>query len=142
MDLLILDLGTGTFELKPQISLRDKVRAEYTRKLLQLNNREGLVIARKNACKFFWTELSAYLAVIQATSLAQLQLVINKFRFAPPYVCVNLQRDQAKICLNIQENILTNNHQTVWKEMQRQHNKPEYRLLADLFTQVPEALTW
>ena len=113
MELDIID----TFRIIPAlgISPSDEIRANYTIKVLRLNERAYLVTARKNAYDNFKSRLIAFRQQKNngATSARLNELI---------------------------EGIKSIDHQTVWFEMKRFHSfVPELR---SLFNDVPEALTW
>lgn len=138
MDYLYLDLQTGRFVLNPQNkSPRANDRFEYTCNVLLKLNGEGLLKARLNTYNFFYQQLKNYINVQQVTTLDQLANLI-----APTTAnfTSSLEKEKTRICLNIQRDISTSIHLTVWKEMQRQHS--HYPHLQHLFNQAPEALTW
>ena len=94
---------------------RGHTRAEYTIKVLELNRRDALIRARKQAFVGYVNFLHRYLREKHGgTPVAGREETIQ---------------------------LLRRNHlPTVWREMQRQHDKlPE---LAELFAQAPEALSW
>jgi len=113
MELDIID----TFRIVPAlgISLSDEIRANYTIKVLRLNERDYLVQARRNAYGNFKSRLEIYRQQ------------------------KNGGANQTQL-FNLIEGIKLENHQTVWFEMKRLHTfVPE---LANLFSDIPEALTW
>jgi len=113
MELDIMD----TFRIVPAlgISPSDEIRANYTIKVLRLNERDYLVQARKNAFGNFKSRLEFY--------LQQKNNGVNQTQLS-----------------NLIEGIKSENHQTVWFEMKRLH--PFVPELAILFNDVPEALLW
>lgn len=138
MDFLVLDLAAGTFISQPNINAKDTIRANYTIKLIQLNEREGLVQARQNICKLLWQQLQKYAQIKQTSTLKELQTIVPEYSFGETFQ--NLEQDQQNLLTNIQNTILRSTHQTVWAEMKRQRQTiPQ---LNDIFTQVPEALEW
>ena len=125
LEFAILDLANSfKFYPLPNISARNKKKADYTfNEVLRLNHeeREPLRQARENAYSMYKARLFEY--VTKATANA-------------PVARLNKLKD----------NILKENHPTVWKEMQRY-----YQLnllngidseLKQLFDKAPEALTW
>lgn len=116
LDFLQLDLN-DTFYFLPHFGLdtRNQERAEYTIKILKLNDRDYLVEARAEAFSSYRARLSEYISG-KCLGVGEAQLD-NRVK--------TLQRMQ---------------HPTVWREMQRQQTLiPE---LSDLFDQAPEAILW
>ncbi|WP_224365698.1 hypothetical protein [Hyalangium versicolor] len=116
MDFLILDLG-GTFYFEPMArpGTRAHERADYTRRILRLNTREYLPVARAGAYDAYRALLFEYISLRENGA----------------------SRPRLNRCV---QGIQRAAHPTVWKEMQRQHlSHPELR---SLFRKAPEALTW
>jgi uncharacterized protein (TIGR02646 family) len=116
LDYLELDL-LGTFYFLPRMGLNnvDTLRAEYTNKVLRLNDRDPLVKARREYYNNYLSRLDKYIRH-RDSGEQPIQLEVMK------------------------DAIQRMGHPTVWREMQRQHTLiPE---LNQLFTQAPEALNW
>lgn len=139
LDFLFLDLQRGILVANPNLTIpRDIERADYTLELLKIDIREGLRKARILACKGFINSLKRYIIAKNAASLPELEACMEELH---PVVFVNsLEYEKTTTCLSFQKDILTRNHPTVWKEMQRQHL--QIPKLTRLFTQAPEALEW
>ncbi len=117
LEYLWLDLDTFRFTEKFEED-EDKIaylKANYTIEELQLNKKDYLVSARNTSFFNYKNGLIVYNT--------------EKSNGAGPN-----RLDEIKT------NILSNNHPTVWKEMQLQHL--HYPKLKDLFEKCPEALDW
>jgi uncharacterized protein (TIGR02646 family) len=116
MAFLELDLR-GTFFFVPVAAKgsRDYERAEYTLRILRLNDREVLRTTREEHFGAYRARLKEYISLRErGASRETLERCIQAIRRAA--------------------------HPTVWKEMQRQYRRhPE---LLKLFRVVPEALSW
>jgi uncharacterized protein (TIGR02646 family) len=106
---------TFRFMEKEEEENRDWHRANYTIDLLRLNEREYLVNGRRSAFNAYRSLLKEYISDRDADS----------------------PQDHLD---GLIENIKISNHPTVWKEMQRFHDK--HPVLKPLFEAAPEALTW
>ncbi len=116
MDFLMLDLG-GTFLFEPLARKGTKAheRADYTRRVLRLNAREYLPVARAGAYASYKARLSEYISLRdRGATRPQLDRCIH-----------GIQREM---------------HPTVWKEMQRQ--RALHSELRELFQEASEALNW
>lgn len=113
---LFLDL-LNTFAFIPRngISPTEVIRANYTIEVLRLNIRDYLVEARRTAFGTYRARLVEYVGE-KSTGASQ----------------VDLDRRKSEL--------LKVGHQTVWREMQRQHSV--YPVLSGLFSAAPEALGW
>lgn len=117
LDLLDLDL-VDTFRFLPIVlakSTRENAKADYTIRVLRLNDRDDLVRARKEAYGDYRARLKEYITErnggASSTALERLKRALQR-----------------------------KGHPTVWAEMKRQRTfLPE---LDTLFTQAPEALKW
>jgi uncharacterized protein (TIGR02646 family) len=141
MRFLVLDLFQGTFTEHPNLEqATEKKRATYTLRLLRLNEREELIEARKNAGLAFFHLLKDYIGVQKAKTLRKVETILEKYA---PKASIEFESTAAakkQVLRMLQERVQHSNHQTVWKEIQRQStNNPR---LEKLFNQLPEALTW
>lgn len=118
MDFMILDINGGTFRFAPiseDTNSQEYKKAEYTIKVLRLNEREYLIESRETAFGSYRARLIEYTkSKKEGAKKGQLQKMIT--------------------------GIKSERHITVFKEMQRQYR--DYELFADLFDSIPEALTW
>jgi uncharacterized protein (TIGR02646 family) len=117
LDLLDLDL-VDTFRFLPMVSekqAKENQKADYTIRVLRLNERDDLVRARKEAYGDYRARLKEYIS--------------ERDNGASPNALANLIKA-----------LLRKNHPTVWAEMKRQRDFiPE---LSYLFAKAPEALNW
>ena len=139
LDYLYLDLQSGILVTHPSLtSSRDIERADYTLELLNIDTREGLMKARIEAQKSFINSLKRYIIAKNAASFEELEECMEELQ--PVTFLNSLEFEKTITCLNIQKDITTRNHPTVWKEIQRQSSS--FAKLTKLFTQAPEALEW
>lgn len=123
MDFCMLDLAsTFKFVIIKIAGTKDAQKADYTfNRVLRLNDREFLRKARANAYTNYKSRLGYY--------------VHEKF---------NGKKND--ILEKLVENLRRESHQTVWKEMQRQHSigilSKIDKDLDELFVKSPEALNW
>ncbi|QKZ14267.1 HNH endonuclease [Spirosoma sp. KUDC1026] len=135
-----LDIQNKTFILDPRLKLdpRDKRRAEYTLKLLGLNDRDTLVEARKTAAKYYLDRLERYVKARDAATVDELETVVQD----PDFIneAQTLEAEKQRICQQIIVDIQTYAHPTVWHELKRQRgNLPKTN---SLLNRAPEALNW
>jgi len=135
-----LDIENKTFVLDPKLGLdtRDYEKATYTLGLLRLNNREALVKARKSAAEYYLAQLKRYVEARDADSFASLETQVQD----PDLIdeTLPLEQEKQRICQQIQDNIQTHAHPTVWAELKRQRSK--LTRTNSLFGKAPEALNW
>lgn len=117
MDYLELDIIGGTFIFVPKhgVTGLERERALYTRKLVGLNTRAGMVENRKQAYVSFRSNLESF-----------------DREKAPG--------GSAAKRAELEHTIRNASHRSVWKEMQRQN--VALTELTPLFMRNPEALTW
>ncbi|MBE2283120.1 MAG: hypothetical protein IAE77_06640 [Prosthecobacter sp.] len=115
---LFLDLlNTFAFDVRnaPAVTDDDRLRADYTLRVLHLNDRDYLVKARRTAFGTYRARLGEYVTQKQNGAA---QAILDRHR----------------------DELLEVGHQTVWREMQRQ--QAMYPVLKALFDAAPEALAW
>jgi len=141
MDFFELDLVNRQFlyiEKHPE-GTREFIKAKYTKELLGLNTRSALVANRRNAAKFYVSRLEKYTAAKVSTNFQELIAAIND-DWGGIDQQANFADEKGRVLDSIKNDILTNSHPTVWKELIRQrHNLPK---TGSLLNQVPEALSW
>lgn len=117
MDFLQLDIAGGTFAFVPKFGIgpTERERALYTRTLVGLNTRAGIVERRRQAYVFFRSALESY----------DHEKTING--------------SAAKLA-EIEQTVRNTDHRSVWKEMQRQ--RAVIAELTPLFSRNPESLNW
>lgn len=114
LDFFMLDIR-NTFEFTPisESGTIDRLRADYTLKVLRLNERDYLIDARRHAYSGFLARLEQYVQHLRnGASPRKLALLRSGIQRSP--------------------------HPTVWEEMKRQH--VYHSTLSDLFAQAPETL--
>jgi uncharacterized protein (TIGR02646 family) len=140
LDYFWLDIENRTFILNPKLSLdsRGTKRAEYTLKLLGLNDRETLLAARKSAASYYIDRLERYVKVKEATTMQALEEI------APEPLLVNtalpFPEEKSRILSSLQNDIRQYSHPTVWQELKRQ--RAHLPKTNGFFTRAPEAMDW
>jgi uncharacterized protein (TIGR02646 family) len=109
---LLMDLQTLVILPKPGISTREKARADYTIRILDLN-KDFLIESRGSA-------LEAYASHLERAWF--------------------LRRQGEPTLDHLRNAVRRTYHPTVWAEMKRQ--RTNFRRLEVLFAEVPEALRW
>lgn len=113
LEFLFLDIAdTFAFVAKSGLRSADRLRAEYTLKVLRLNERDALIEARKNAFRNYRARLREYIQC----------------------------RDRGEKVSAYAREFAAMDHRTVWQEMQRQATG--HLPLEKLFAAAPEALRW
>lgn len=141
MDLLELDLVAQQFIFKERypIGTREYLKAKYTKDLLGLNARAALVVARRNATKYFRDRLGKYVEARNANDFAELAAAIDD-DFGGVDATRAFAGEKDRITAAIKKDVLEYPHPTVWKELMRQRaNLPR---INSLVNQTPEVLTW
>ncbi len=139
-DYLWLDIvgDTFLFDAMPNDDPRYAIKAEYTIKLLRLNERDNLVEARRVAANHFQSELKRYVSVKQAPDFDALETCAHDPELIDETVPFEVEK--VRILESIKKNILTNAHPTVWLELKRQ--QAQLRRTKRLFDLAQEALAW
>ncbi|OGX88065.1 hypothetical protein BEN47_09975 [Hymenobacter lapidarius] len=146
LHLLWLDIQGRTYgfaEHPALTSARDKAKAAYTLRLLQLNDRPPLLAARKAAFQFFRERLERCGEAVAAADFDDLARLVKKLE--PDHERVDrtkpLAQEKARVLAAIRRDIQTHSHPTVWAEMKRQ--RADLPNIDNFFRAAPpEALSW
>lgn len=142
MDLLWLHLPTGRFVPHPDRAHnpREQIKADYTLKLLRLNERFADV--RKEAAGNFYDDLYRYVGVKQSHDFETMRPHIRY----PQAIDESRPFDQEKrkALRHFEQSIKTRLHITVWHEIVRQiqHFPSQFPTWTPLFAAAPEARSW
>jgi uncharacterized protein (TIGR02646 family) len=139
MDYLRLNLDTAVFEIiSEDVHSRQFKRSDYTLKVLKLNLRTGLLNDRIKAIGKYKSLFNRFLNAKKSISLTELNTCIADVDFKIGNH--SFDEEKNRLCLFLKDEILSKNHQTVWKEMQKQYFGNS--ILKDMFSQYPQALNW
>lgn len=139
MDYLKLNLETAVFEIiADDVHSREYIRSDYTLSILKLNLRKGLLHDRKMAIEKYKKLFISYLSANYSSSFSALHHCIGQMNYTVGNL--SFEEEKMKFCLFIKNEILTGNHLTVWKEMQKQSYENSF--FNDLFSKHPPALKW
>lgn len=119
MDYFLLNLNTGILGIHPLATEREKLKAEYTRELLDLNNPIVYSNKRKSAVNQYKNILMDYIGCRDAENLEQLLTHLPNHQIPPQEnqsVSELKENGKAYFLNEIQEF----HFQTVWLEMKRQ----------------------
>jgi uncharacterized protein (TIGR02646 family) len=140
MQFLFLDIKGNTFRFGtlPNLSIRDKEKADYTIELLGLNDRDTLVEGRRAAAHYFISRLEKFVLIKEAIDFPSLESIVSDLDFLD--LTNSLANEKIRLMASVKTEILKYSHPTIWKEFIRQKNHlPKTN---NLFTRAPEALTW
>ncbi|MEZ4888031.1 MAG: hypothetical protein R3E32_25110 [Chitinophagales bacterium] len=139
-DFLILNMMTYTFQCVPGLTTKDKNKAEKTLEILQLNERDKLIEARRKAAIYYYDRLERLTNVLEATTLQEVTQILTPAD-NPVDLKMDLTANQEIIKQNIKNDILTHQHPSVWYAI-----KTVGRIVnvqwSNLFNQIPEAQNW
>jgi uncharacterized protein (TIGR02646 family) len=142
LSILWLNLKTGVFDVHPKFdeASREKKMADYTLKLLRLNER--LAAARVNAAREFIKDLKQYTGIKESLDFDD----VKKHIYFPDEVDETMPFDKVRqnALTQIEKRIKQRPHLTVWRELQRQQKMypADFPNVHPLFTKSPEALEW
>ncbi len=136
-DFLILNMLTYKFECIPNLEAPAKNKAEKTLEILQLNERDKLIEARRKAAIYYYDRLERLVRVLAATTIQEIEQILTPAD-NPVDTAIDLAANQANIKQSFKRDIQTHQHPSVWyaiKTVGRIVNQQwEY-----LFNQLPEA---
>jgi uncharacterized protein (TIGR02646 family) len=139
-DYLVLSLLTYKFEILPDLTKQQFNKSIKTLDILELNNRDTLLAARRNAAIYFYHRLQLLIRILDADSIAEIEelLTPNEDR-----VNTALSLDKLKLELkdNFRNHIVTYQHPSVWKSIKLVESKinPKWQVI---FAKLPEAIDW
>jgi len=139
-DFLMLNMQTFEFELMPELSEKDKNKAEKTLEILKLNERAKLIEARESSAKYYFDRIERLLKILNSNNLSELKSNLTpydkRFDFTQ-----NLTQIKTDIKNSFKYNIQTYQHPSVWYAIKKVESKMD-KDWRRLFAQIPEALTW
>ncbi len=139
MSFLELDiLNQQYIFIERNTSGRDYEKAKYTKELLGLNERADLVRQRKAAHRWYFSELTKYVALKNAPDFNT--LIFNARGEININLTSSFEIEKQKALDTLKLEILSHSHPTVWKELIRQRAfLPQTNILIN---QATEILTW
>jgi uncharacterized protein (TIGR02646 family) len=142
LSILWLNLQTGIFDVHPDFDTisREKIKADYTLKVLNLN--AHFAKSRVNAAREFVKDLRQYVDIQSCSSFDDLK----KCLYFPDEVDEIISFDEVKLnALNaIESRIKQRTHFTVWRELKRQQAlfPANFPTVNQLFLKAPQVLDW
>lgn len=138
--LMMLDLSTYQFILLPNLSTTNSQKTKATLKILELNERDTLLAARKSAVRHYYDSLDRLIRILDADTLTALQAALSpyddRFDFSKP-----MDKLKSDIKKSYQQYISTYQHPSVWLAIKVVGSKTNPRW-QQLFERFPEALNW
>lgn len=117
---------------------RNYEKAKYTKEILGLNERADLVRQRKAAHRWYFSELSKYVAVKNAVDFNSLILAAKGEIIIDTTSVFAIEKQRSLD--SIKDDIISHSHPTVWKELIRQRDQlPQTNVLIN---QAIEILAW
>jgi uncharacterized protein (TIGR02646 family) len=138
---MILNTLTYSFDLMPDLSKRDTHKAIKTLAILQLNNRDLLIQARKNAAVYLYQRMKLLADLIQANSIAEIENLLSPHDDALIDKTLSLAVIKTQVKNSFQKHITTYAHPSVWYAIKKVSSKTEPKWAA-IFDILPEALNW
>jgi uncharacterized protein (TIGR02646 family) len=140
-DFLLLNTQSFTFEILPDLTLVDQAKAEKTLDILQLNDRDVLIEARRSTARYFLLLMERLVNVVQAEQIEDIAALYSPvYDPLPPGPCT---LDELKVICknNVRDFIRSYHHPSVWSAIRKVDSQttPEW---IQIFQVVPEALDW
>jgi len=137
---IILNLLSFKFDLIPGINKKDTNKALTTLKILELNQRDTLIEARKSASRHFYEMLDRLRRILETASIEELEESLNpyddRFDLTQPLGSI-----KASIVSSYKAYISSYQHPSVWHSIKAIESKTNAKWI-NLFKQIPVALTW
>ncbi len=142
-DFMVLNPYTHRFEIiiSTEEDKKSFNKANYTLRILELNERDVLVAARKSAANHYYDCLERIVRISNSKTIEELQEVLRpnegRFDFTRP-----LEHIKNEIKESYRAYIQNYQHPSVWYAIKTVLYKTEDRNWKKLFDQIPEALNW
>jgi uncharacterized protein (TIGR02646 family) len=139
-DFMILNLKTFKFEIIPDLNQKDSNKVKATLEILELNQRDTLIVARKSAGKHYYEMMDRLVRILKAANQEELQQVLTPydeyFNFSQP-----LDDIKSEIKASYKKYIGSYQHPSVWQSIKKIDSKisPKWKTI---FEKIPEALDW
>ncbi len=137
---MILNLKTFDYEIIRGLNKRDKLKAEKTIEILELDTRAVLINARRSAAKYYYERVERLVKIINSANIQEI-----KEHLTPHEGEIDFTQDINQIKASIEENfkndIETHQHPSVWHSIKLVGSKTESKW-KKLFAEFPEALNW
>ncbi len=139
-DFMYLDPLTFRFEIHDGLSKADHHKALMTRTILELNERDTLIAARKCAAKYYFDRLDRLRKILNSPDVASLQDNLNPadghFDFSIPLDAIKSDVREA-----YRKDIISHQHPSVWQAIKKIQSKVDPRWM-QIFEYFPDAINW
>jgi len=137
---MILNLMTFKFDTVPGLPNRDINKVKSTLGILELNERDTLIEARKSAGRHYYEMLERLVRILGVLTKEELQDLLtpydDRFDFSQP---IESLKDEIKI--SYKKYIGRYQHPSVWYSIKMIESKVNTKW-KKLFEKIPDALTW
>lgn len=139
-DFMLLNPFTYKFEIFNHIPKQEQKKAEGTLKILELNERDTLLAARKSAAIHYYEMLDRLTRLLAAPTINDLENLLNPHdnRFDLTKTLPELKND---ILQSFKKYISTYQHPSVWQTIKLVQSKTEAKWI-HMFKIIPDALNW
>lgn len=139
-DFMILNMRTYKFDIDDDLGKANKNKAEKTIEILELNEDETLIAARRAAAIFFYQRIQLLIDILNSNSIQQIKSLLTP---EDDYINTNQDVNTVKNAIKsgFKNDIQTHQHPSVWyaiKTIQIKVNSKWIKLQQEL----PEAFTW
>jgi uncharacterized protein (TIGR02646 family) len=137
---MMLNPMTYKFDIFPHLSKPERNKAIATLRILELNERDTLIAARKSAARHYYEVLDRLVKMLSATTIDEIKQLLTPYddRFD---LTIPLNDIKAELITNFKKYISTYQHPSVWQTIKLIHAKTN-RQWKSLFEKLPEALNW
>jgi uncharacterized protein (TIGR02646 family) len=137
---MIINTQTFKFSIHEDLPKKDKNKAEKTIEILNLNERDTLIAARKSSADYFYERLDRLSRILKAATIDEIEWLLSPYdKYLDP--TLSLEQLKEEIKKGFKRNILEYQHPSVWYAIKKVESKmtPKWK---KLFAEIPEALTW
>lgn len=138
-DFMMLNMQTFKFDVFDDLEIVEKHKAEKTLEILELNERDPLIQARKSAAIFFYERLDRLIKILAAESNEAIYELLTPYDVLD--TTISLEQNKQDIEANHKKAIEQHQHPSVWYAIKIVSSKTNAKWKA-LFAELPQALNW
>jgi uncharacterized protein (TIGR02646 family) len=137
---MLLNLKSFTFKILDTLTKAEYSKAEYTLKILHLDNRDTLLVARRSALRHYYDMLERLSKILNSSSMDELKTNLSPAEERFDY-SKSLNEIKDDVLKSYKSYISTYQHPSVWHSIKVIESKIAPKWI-NLFTKIPDALNW
>ena len=136
----MLNMRTFKFHIFDNLSPRDRVKANITLEILELNRRDTLIKARREAARYYYSRAEKIVAIQRAASVPEIKRILTPYDL-PIEPNADLLRVKNDLLAGFKRDIRTHQHPSVWYAIKKVESKVDQKGIR-LFDALSEMRGW